>query len=159
MFRPFVFALLLLYAPLARVDELPRAILSVGEHHIHAEIAATQDRNERGLMGRAKLAENAGMLLVFSRPGRYSLWMKDTLIPLDAAFLDSDGVILSIVTMSPKNFTLHSSPDDTSYALETNAGWFAKRGIKPGARVRGLGDLRKKLWKQRCLTSGVVVNR
>jgi uncharacterized membrane protein (UPF0127 family) len=142
MFGPFAFALLLVFAQPARAGELPRAQLSVEQHSIHAEVAATQAAKERGLMGRIKLPDDAGMLLVFPQPGRYSLWMKDTLIPLDAAFLDSSGVILSIVTMSPRDFTLHSSPDGTSYALETNAGWFAKRGIKPGASVRGLEKLR-----------------
>lgn len=138
MFRRFLLALLIFFALFARADESLRVTLSVGAHSIEAEVAATESTKARGLMHRSELAKNAGMLFMFSRPGTYSLWMVNTLIPLDAAFLDNTGVILGIVTMSPHDSTIHSSPDDTAYALETNAGWFSTRGIKPGARVQGL---------------------
>jgi uncharacterized membrane protein (UPF0127 family) len=138
MFRRFLLALLIFFAPFARADESLRLTLSVDAHSIEAEVATTESTRARGLMHRSELAENAGMLFMFSRPGAYSLWMANTLIPLDAAFLDNTGVILEIVSMSPHDSTIRSSPENTAYALETNAGWFSRRGIKPGARVQGL---------------------
>lgn len=144
MFRPVAFALLSFVALLVHAEELPRVTLSVDGHAIHAEIAATPNARERGLMGRTELAENASMLFVFSRAGVYSLWMANTLIPLDAAFLDGDGTILAIVTMSPERLAIHSSPENTSFALETNAGWFARHGVSAGMRVQGLEQLQRK---------------
>jgi uncharacterized membrane protein (UPF0127 family) len=103
MFRRFFLALLIFLALFARADESLRLTLSVDAHLIEAEVATTESTRARGLMHRSELAENAGMLFMFSRPGTYSLWMADTLIPLDAAFLDNTGVILGIVSMSPQD--------------------------------------------------------
>ncbi|MGH8727936.1 MAG: DUF192 domain-containing protein [Burkholderiales bacterium] len=123
---------------LAWIAEADEVVLRIGDYAIEAELADTPKKRERGLMHRDSLADGKGMLFVFSEPGRYSLWMANTKIPLDAAFIDRDGVIVQIVTMSPEETTIYPSPENTAFALEANTGWFARRNIESGARVRGL---------------------
>jgi uncharacterized membrane protein (UPF0127 family) len=64
--------------------------------------------------------------------------MKNTYVPLSIAFLDESGAIINIADMKPLTTDPHSSTRPAKFALEMNQGWFAKRGIKPGARVDGL---------------------
>jgi uncharacterized membrane protein (UPF0127 family) len=78
------------------------------------------------------------MLFTFERPGQQCFWMKNTLIPLDIAFVDDAGAIVNIEQMKPQTLDGHCSEKPVRYALEMNDGWFAKRGLKPGARLKGL---------------------
>jgi len=103
-----------------------------------AEVANTEASRNQGLMGRASLRKNHGMLFVFAVADRHGFWMKNTLIPLSIAFLDEQGVIVNIRDMSPHSEQIHSADGATKYALEMDRGWFAARGIKPGRRVEGL---------------------
>ena len=64
--------------------------------------------------------------------------MKNTLIPLDAAFVDDSGAIINIEHMKPQTLDGHCSTKPARYVLEMNDGWFAKRGIKPGYKLKGL---------------------
>ena len=64
--------------------------------------------------------------------------MKNTFIPLSVAFIDSDGVITNIEDMKPHTLDTHGATKPVRYALEMNVGWFAKRGIKAGAKIEGL---------------------
>ena len=105
---------------------------------IHAEVAATDAQREQGLMHRKSLPENNGMLFVFDRPARSCMWMKNTLIPLSVAFIDYDGTIVNIEEMAPLTTDSHCSAGWIRYALEMNAGWFRKNGLKPGSRISGL---------------------
>ncbi|MBL1269278.1 MAG: DUF192 domain-containing protein [Halomonas sp.] len=111
-----------------------------GPHRLEVEVAETASQRQRGLMGRESLPENSGMLFRFEseQSANNAFWMYRTLIPLDIAFIDSDGRIVAINTMQPCE---SSSPSDCpSYpagaayhsALEVNGGYFAERGIKVG---------------------------
>ncbi|MDR2637738.1 MAG: DUF192 domain-containing protein [Zoogloeaceae bacterium] len=115
---------------------MPRRHLSVGFYNIEVEVAATPEDRMRGLMQRKNLAENAGMLFVFPQAERHCMWMKNTLIPLSVAFLDDSGKILNIRDMQPHSEESHCADAPARYALEMNRGWFAKKGIAPGARIR-----------------------
>jgi len=64
-------------------------------------------------------------------------WMRNTLIPLSIAFLADDGTVVNIADMKPQSDESHCSAQPVRYALEMNVGWFAKRGVKPGSRIRG----------------------
>jgi len=64
--------------------------------------------------------------------------MKNTAIPLSVAFIDHEGVIVNIEEMEPFTTDSHCSAGWIHYALEMNAGWFRKNGLKPGSRVEGL---------------------
>ena len=118
-------------------QQLPTTTLTAGMHRISAEVARTPEQRAIGLMHRKSMPQHAGMIFVFDRPEALCFWMKNTLIPLSIAFLQDDGTILNIEEMKPQTLDSHCSVRPTRYALEMNAGWFAKRGLKPGDRITG----------------------
>jgi len=63
--------------------------------------------------------------------------MKNTLLPLTAAFLDDDGQIVNLADMKPQSLDSHCSTKPVRYVLEMNQGWFAKKNLKAGARLAG----------------------
>jgi uncharacterized membrane protein (UPF0127 family) len=137
-------ALLLAAALLAApaLAQLPTVELSAGMHLIRAEVAATQGARAQGLMFRESLPTNAGMVFVFEESAIHCMWMKNTLVPLSVAFIDQDGAIINIADMQPRSEQSHCAAKPARYALEMNKGWFAQRGIRPGAKLRGLEKLR-----------------
>ncbi len=126
---------------LAARAELPVVELAAGMHLIRAELADTFATRMQGLMHREKLGQNAGMVFVFEEAGIHCMWMKNTLIPLSVAFLDDSGAIINIADMRPRTEETHCAARPARYALEMTHGWFAERGIKPGARLRGIAKL------------------
>jgi uncharacterized protein len=128
---------------LAAHAQLPVVELSAGMHRIRAELADTFADRMRGLMHREKLAQNSGMLFVFEAPEVQCMWMKNTLIPLSVAFLDDTATIINIEDMQPQTENSHCSKRPARYALEMERGWFAERGIKSGAKLRGIDRLRR----------------
>lgn len=119
------------------------AALSIDGIAVRAEIADTPEERERGLMERAGLCTDCGMLFVFETAARYDFWMKDTPLPLSIAFIGADGRVLNLDEMQPETKTLHSAQGDALYALEMTAGWFTAHGIKRGDKVEGLKPPRK----------------
>ena len=117
---------------------LPELVLEIKGHKLTAEVAATEPQRATGLMHRRMLPEHRGMLFVFPYAAPQSFWMMNTYVPLSIAFLDANGTIVNITDMKPLTTNSHSSTKPAKYALEMNQGWFAKRGIKPGARVEGI---------------------
>ena len=112
--------------------------VKVGSHPLKVEVAATDAQRSQGLMFRASLGRDDGMLFVFDDPGYYAMWMKNTLIPLSVAFIDGDGVILNILDMEPRTLDSHVAAGPARYAIETNRGWFQRHQVKPGDKVSGL---------------------
>ena len=129
-----------LAVPLAYAEEWS---LQVGGHAIRAEIADNRAAHERGLMGRTHLCKDCGMLFVFREPGNYGFWMKGTPLPLAIAFIDADGRILNIEEMQPDTLDVHYPQGLALYVLELNRGWFARHGVKPGDKVKGVGRSRQ----------------
>ena len=107
---------------------------------VRVEIANTEAARERGLMGRTALAEDAGMLFVFDREQPLAFWMKDTLIPLSIAYIDSNARIVDIQDMQALDETPHPSAEPAKYALEVNQGFFRNRGIEVGNKVSLPGE-------------------
>jgi uncharacterized membrane protein (UPF0127 family) len=134
--------LLMLAALPAYAQTLPVVQLSAGMHLIRAEVAADMASRSRGLMFRKSLAQNAGMVFVFDEASQHCMWMKNTLIPLSVAFLDDNGTIINIENMAPQTEDTHCAARPARYALEMDRGWFAARGVKPGAKLGGLEKLR-----------------
>lgn len=114
--------------------------LSAGMHLIQAEVAATEEQREQGLMYREKMAANAGMLFVFGNPSTQCMWMKNTPLPLSVAFIDASGKIVNIEDMQPHTLDSHCSTKTVPvrYALEMNLGWFKQKNIKPGMSIGNL---------------------
>jgi len=105
-------------------------------HVVRVEIAATDPLRTRGLMWRTHLADGDGMLFIFPDDAEHSFWMRNTLIPLDMLFLDSQGAIVGIVAMAPP----HSLESRTvgvpsRHVLEVPGGWTARTGIRPGSKA------------------------
>ena len=119
-------------------QSLPKIRLNAGIHNIDAQLAQTPQQREIGLMFRASMPTNEGMLFAFERPSQQCFWMKNTLIPLDIAFVDDSGAIVNIERMKPQTLDSHCSEKPVRFVLEMNDGWFAKRGIKPGFKLKGL---------------------
>ncbi|HYM91620.1 MAG TPA: DUF192 domain-containing protein [bacterium] len=109
---------------------------------VRVQLADTPDRLEVGLMCRPALDPDAGMLFVFPTSTRTAFWMKNTLIPLAIAFIDSDWHIVRIMEMAvapdPAEgpFAFYEPDKPFRYALEVNAGFFAKHEISERAEVR-----------------------
>jgi len=117
--------------------DLPRVKLAAGMHQIDAQVAANNEQRATGLMHRKEMPQHEGMLFVFEQASVQCFWMKNTLLPLSAAFVADDGTIVNIEDMKPQTTDSHCSQKPVRYVLEMNQGWFAKKGIKPGARLAG----------------------
>jgi uncharacterized protein len=89
------------------------------------------------MMHRRTMGANEGMLFVYAQPNRLCFWMRNTLIPLTIAFIADDGRIVHTADMKPLDETSHCSTEPVRYALEMNQGWFSKKGIRKGDRLRG----------------------
>jgi uncharacterized membrane protein (UPF0127 family) len=128
-------------APAAARDapqpRLPTATLTVGMHRIVAELAVTPQQQTMGMMWRTEMGASEGMLFVNDSKEIRCFWMRNTLVPLTIAFLDDDGSIVNTADMQPRTDTTHCSTRPVRYALEMPQGWFERRGIKPGTRIRG----------------------
>jgi uncharacterized protein len=118
---------------------LPRVKLTAGMHLIDAQLAKTPEQREIGLMYREKMPAQEGMLFEFEEPGVQCFWMKNTLLPLTAAFVADDGRIVNLADMKPQTTDSHCSKEPVRYVLEMNQGWFTKRGVAAGSRLSGAG--------------------
>ena len=108
-----------------------------GVHAIAVETAATPEERRVGLMHRTELAPDRGMLFDFGAVRQVTMWMKNTLIPLDMFFADSTGRIVTIAerTTPLSEKRIHSGPP-VRFVLEMAGGSAARLGIAPGDRLR-----------------------
>lgn len=123
--------------PAAPQLNLPRERLSVGVHQIEAQVASSPGERQIGLMQRRDMPSGEGMLFVFDEPEVQCFWMKNTVLPLTAAFIADDGRIVNLADMQPQTTDNHCSDEPVRYVLEMNQGWFATKHIKPGFRLNG----------------------
>ncbi|HYE49115.1 MAG TPA: DUF192 domain-containing protein [Azospirillaceae bacterium] len=109
---------------------------SGGRYRFTVEMAITPEQQERGLMFRKSLSDDAGMLFVKEQPETASFWMKNTFIPLDMIFIAENGVITNIhANAEPKSLKPIYAATAVTGILEINGGLSAKLGIRPGDRV------------------------
>lgn len=136
--------------PTAAQPKLPTIKLWIGAEEMNTEMALNGIQQQTGMMFRTNIAENEGMIFVFPYPHQASFWMKNTLVPLSAAYLDSDGVILEIHNLEPQNTNaVKAATHQVQYVLETSQGWFKRKNITPGTLVRTeKGTLRKSFFRQ-----------
>jgi len=116
---------------------LPRAKLGAGMHVLDVQLAQTPEQRQIGLMWRKEMPQHEGMLFVFEQPTLQCFWMRNTLMPLSAAFVADDGTIVNIADMQPQSDDSHCSEKPVRFVLEMNGGWFAKRQIKAGYKLSG----------------------
>jgi uncharacterized protein len=117
--------------------DLPRVTLSAGIHQLQAQVAQSQEQRAVGLMFRKEMPPSEGMLFIFDQASIQCFWMKNTLLPLTAAFVTDDGTIVNLADMKPQSTDSHCSSKPVRFVLEMNQGWFGRKGIKPGSRLRG----------------------
>jgi uncharacterized protein len=111
--------------------------LSAGMHQIDAQVALTPEQRQIGLMFRKNMPQHEGMIFVFEQPAEQCFWMKNTLLPLTAAFVADDGTIVNLADMKPQSTDSHCSAGPVRYVLEMNKDWFSKKGIKAGTKLQG----------------------
>jgi uncharacterized membrane protein (UPF0127 family) len=104
-----------------------QSYVEINGQKINVEIAKTQAEREKGLMLRDELCDDCGMLFIFKREDYYGFWMKNTLIPLDMVFIDSDFNIIDIKHAKPcttENCEIYTPKEKSMYVLETNVDKF-----------------------------------
>ena len=108
---------------------------------VDVETAVTSEQKAEGLMFRESLPENQGMLFIFNQEEYRSFWMKDTSIPLDIIFIDSEGFIVNIEEADPEpgvtgyELENYTSEEPVKYVLEVNQGFSEDNGIEEGDQV------------------------
>jgi uncharacterized membrane protein (UPF0127 family) len=125
------------FAQSAPQTNLPRVKITAGMHLIDAQFAATPEQRSVGLMHRQEMPAHEGMLFAFEEATVQCFWMKNTLIPLTAAFVADDGTVVNLEDMKPQTTESHCSKKPVRYVLEMNQGWFSKKGVKAGFKLGG----------------------
>lgn len=111
--------------------------LWIGAEELQAELALTAPQVRTGMMFRTNMLENEAMLFVFSMPHQAGFWMKNTVLPLSAAYINPEGMILEVHDLHPGNTnTVMAGTPGVQYVLETRQGWFERHNIRPGVVVR-----------------------
>ena len=125
--------------------------LWLGAEEMTAELALTGPQIRTGMMFRTNIADNAGMLFVFSSPRQVSFWMKNCPLPLSAAYIDPNGAILEVRELdSFSTNSVTANTDRVQYVLETGRGWFERNNVLPGMVVRTeRGALRQTFFSQK----------
>ncbi len=111
----------------------------LGGKKVLVEIADNEQERATGLMHRTSLPENQGMLFVFDSSYPYAFWMKNTLIPLDMIFINSENKIIDIVTAPPCGADpcpTYSPREPARSVLEVNAGFSRNNNISRGDIVQ-----------------------
>lgn len=120
---------------LASEVQFDRVQVKIKERVLTLELAESFEQRAQGLMHRQQLCEDCGMVFFYEQPKVISMWMKNTLIPLDVAFVDEHGRIIAIKPMKPHDLRSVSSEVLAKYAVEMNQGWFARNQVRVGDKV------------------------
>ncbi len=143
-FKQFILTLAVIIGSLSSISfaqqniDLPTIELKTGIYRIQAELADNPKAREVGLMNRASMPTNSGMLFIFEQKAGHCFWMNNTRIPLSIAFIADDGRIVNIEEMQAGTTNNHCPKVAVRYALEMNKQWFSERVIVPGALIQGL---------------------
>ena len=124
----------------AELQQFPTSELTIvsasGRHRFKVEIAETPAQMTQGLMFRRDLAPNAGMLFDYKQATAATMWMRNTLIPLDMLFVDAQGRIVNIHQRAvPESDDVIAAAAPVRAVIELNGGTAARLGIEPGDQV------------------------
>jgi uncharacterized membrane protein (UPF0127 family) len=111
-------------------------VSATGKHRFKVEVAETPAQMSQGLMYRRSLAPDAGMLFDYKEPTAATMWMRNTLIPLDMLFVDAQGRIVNIHQRAvPQSLDVIAAAAPVRAVIELNGGTAARLGIAPGDQV------------------------
>jgi uncharacterized membrane protein (UPF0127 family) len=126
-----------------RLEAMPQDTVTINDRAFKVWLADESEEQTRGLMfvtaeEMAPLPNGTerGMWFLFPTDRSTGFWMRNTIIPLDIAYVRSDGVIVTTHTMVPLDESIYRPSEPYRYALEVNANVFARDGIKKGDRVQ-----------------------
>jgi uncharacterized membrane protein (UPF0127 family) len=110
--------------------------IKVGERTVRMQLAVRPYEMQRGLMERRDLGKDDGMIFVYEKPQQMTFWMRNTPTPLDIGFFGPDGALAEVYPLHPfDEKTVASRGMQLQFALETNQGWYAANGVKPGQKL------------------------
>jgi uncharacterized membrane protein (UPF0127 family) len=141
----FIFAALLCMAQSTRAEQSEgkadqkrwMAPITLGKKTIRAVVANTDSLRIRGLLGWERIDDTTGMLLDFEKEGQYAIHMQGMKFPIDAVWMDRNGVIRTIYAkIKPNSGKVFPALFPARYCLEVNAGFCGRYGVKTGQRVR-----------------------
>ncbi|MFQ5531293.1 MAG: DUF192 domain-containing protein [Candidatus Nanoarchaeia archaeon] len=131
-----VFLLLILF--LIIIDNKQNTVC-FGLDCFNVELARTSEEHLKGLMFREVLNSNEGMLFVFEKSGVYNFWMKDTLIPLDIIWMNSEKEVIFIYENAlpclEERCTTYGPNSESLYVLEVNAGTVDRINLSVGDKA------------------------
>ena len=110
--------------------------IHIGNKEYKVQEAHTEEEKEKGLQGVSSLPEDQGMLFFFEEPQEVSMWMKDTLIPLDIIFINEDNEVIKVAQGEPNDETPIVA-QDTLYVLEVNKNSEVKEGDELEIQTEG----------------------
>ena len=120
----------------AAEEQTLEIVTKSGVHVFSIELAVSDADRQKGLMFRKELPEGKGMLFDFKQDQDVSMWMRNTLIPLDMLFINADGRIRRIAeNTEPMSERTIPSGGPIRGVLEVIGGTAKKLGIAPGDRV------------------------
>ncbi len=128
-------------AHLGSSEESVEASFEKTDPHIELEIADTPEERAEGLMNRSELEENRGMIFVYEEEDDRRFWMKNTYIPLDIIFLDSNMTVINIEEADPQpdvsdsDLRRYRSEEPAQYVVELNQGFTDNHSIDPGDKL------------------------
>ena len=106
-----------------------------GKDTVVAEVARTTAERERGLMNRTEVPDGTGMIFIFTDAQIRTLWMSNTYVALDVAFLNANLTVVDIQQMEPETTTFHDSAFPAMFVLEVPRGWLAAHQVRVGQRA------------------------
>ncbi len=133
-----IYVLLLMILGFLSAESADQQSLKLGDQLLQVELASTPAQRRQGLMFREHLADNQGMLFVYSDSKPRRFWMKNTLIPLSVGLFDENRRLMEVFHMDPpdpksqNNLPITTSQHLARYALEVRQGWFEDQGIALG---------------------------
>jgi uncharacterized membrane protein (UPF0127 family) len=112
-------------------------IIHIGSALVRVDVADTPFLRERGLSGRASLAEGSGMLFIFDTDDQWGIWMKEMRFAIDIVWIDAAGMVVTVAhNISPNTFPKSFRPiAPARYVLELPAGYATHRGIVEGVKI------------------------
>ena len=117
----------------ADLEQFELIPLKLGQHTVQVQLADTPEKRSQGLM--FQQSAEPGMFLLYKKPTAISLWMANTSMALDVAYITPDWTIAQLVQLEPFDQTPVPSPGPVIAALEMPRGWFASHGLAVGAKV------------------------